>query len=252
MRARPEMGMAPRGVGTRVRQAVLLVRPTTRAIRWHPLLAGSAVGFGLLFLARHAPTGSPGRITQVRIAAGALCLGAAFILDDTASDTVASSPTSRLYRRAHRIVLALSVIGALWTLLLWFGNAPASPVGLTVELAAMLAVTLAAAAIAGRVVREDLGGVAGGPSLGLLLACSALLPARWTLFAAVPSDPRWGASHWRWALLFALGIIGLLHQSLDPGRRGLLAGVVNRSSSPMRQTGVRAGSGRELERGGPR
>lgn len=246
------MGMAPRAVGTRVRQAVLLVRPTTRAIRWLPLLAGSAVGFGLLFLARHAPTGSPGRITQVRIAAGALCLGAAFILDDPASETVASSPTPPLYRRAHRIVLALSVIGALWLMLLWYGHAPASPVGLTVELAGMLALTLAAAAIATRILREDLGGVAGGPALLFLLACSALLPSRWALFAAVPSDPRWGASHWRWALLLALGTIGLLHQSLDPGRRGLLAGVVNRLTSPMRQRGVRTGSGRELERGGPR
>lgn len=196
-----------------IRQAALLARPTARSIPWAPLAGGGALAVALVVLTDQG-------LTELRFAAIGLCVGAAFVLEDAAAATVASAPTPLLARSALRIGLALLPLVAFWLVLSWLaGDVAAS--ALSLELAAMLSVTLAVAAIAARVRGDGRGGVAAGPALLTLLAAAfLLLPSRWGLFPAGPEDPLWTPAHRRWALILLAGVLGLLWASRDPGRRG--------------------------------
>ena len=193
-----------------LRQAALLVRPTVRSLSWAPLAAAGALAFGLLGLTDQG-------LTELRLAAIGICVGAAFILDDAAAATVASAPTPLLVRRALRVGLATAPLAALWALLSWLAGGAASW-AVSLELAAMLALTLAAAALATRLRGDGRGGVAAGPALLVLLAAAyLLLPSRWGLFPGGPEDPLWTAAHQRWALILLAGVLGVLWASRDPG-----------------------------------
>ncbi len=155
-----------------LRQAALLVRPTVRSLSWAPLAAAGALAFGLLGLTDQG-------LTELRLAAIGICVGAAFILDDAAAATVASAPTPLLVRRALRVGLASAPLAALWALLSWLAGGAASW-AVSLELAAMLALTLAAAAVATRLRGAGRGGAAAGPALLVLLSAAyLLLPSRW-------------------------------------------------------------------------
>ena len=204
-----------------LRQAALLVRPTLRSISWAPLAAGGALALALVVLT------DPG-LGQARIAAIAICVGAAFVLDDPAAATVASAPTSSLARRAVRVGLALVPLAALWGLVRWLADG-ADPWAVSLELGAMLVLTLAAAALSARIRGDGHGGVAAAPALLTLLAAAyLLLPARWGLFPEGPADPLWGAAHGRWAVILIAGGVVLLATSGDPAAppsRGRLFGA---------------------------
>lgn len=204
----------------RVRQAGLLLRPLVRAVPLAPLPA--AAGFGLLVLSLE------GDVLHLRLAAVALCAGAAFSLDDAAAATTASSPTPLLIRRLLRVAVVAPVAALLWVLLAAYaGESPATPLGL--ELAAMLAVTLAVAAASAPFVPEGRGGLAAAPALLVLLGVAALaLPDGWSLFAAGPHDPRWTASHERWSLFGLLALLVLVYASLDPCRARMRARIFAR------------------------
>ena len=194
------------------RKVATLVQPTVRSLSWAPLAGGGALALALLALTDRG-------LTELRLAAIATCVGAAFALDDVAAATVACSPTTLLVRRAVRVALAVSTLGALWVLLSVLARGAAS-FGVSLELAAMLAVTLAAAAIAARIRGDGRGGVAAGPALLTLLAAAfLLLPPRWSLFPADARDPSWTAAHQRWALILLAGVLCLLWASRDPGHR---------------------------------
>lgn len=198
-----------------LRQAALLVRPTVHSLSWAPLAGGSAVALAFLALTDQG-------VTEFRLAAIGICVGAAFILDDAAATTVASAPTSLLVRRALRVALAVVPLAAVWALLSSFADGVAWW-AVSLELAAMLALTLAAAALAGRIRGDGRGGVAAGPALlAFLAAAYLLLPSRWGLFPASPDDPFWMAAHQRWALILLAGVLGVLWVGRDPGGPPLL------------------------------
>ncbi|MBW3652254.1 MAG: ABC transporter [Actinobacteria bacterium] len=193
----------------RARQARLLARPTARLASWSALPAAAVVAIAMLEL--DGP-----RVVELRLAAVALCIGAAFVLDDPAAQSLAASPTPLLFRRLLRIALLLPLVGALWAVVLWRAGETLAT-ALTLELATMLVVTLAVAALAAPLVADCRGGLAAAPALLVLLAAALLvLPARWTLFAAGPGDPGWEASHIRWALLLATAAAAFLIASRDP------------------------------------
>jgi hypothetical protein len=105
---------------------------------------------------------------------------------------------------------------------------------LTLELAAILAATLAIAAVAAPLVPDGRAGVAAVPTLLVVLATAALaLPDRWTLFAGGPHDPRWVSSHQRWGAVLVLALLAFLYASLDPGRPRLRARLVRRPREPI-------------------
>ena len=178
----------------RIGQSALLTRPIAQALEPLPLVVFPAIAFAVASLPWDP-------MLRVRLGAVALCLSAAFLLDDPAADTVASAPSSLAFRRAHRLLLWVPVLAALWALLLWYAGAPAV-VARSLELAALLAVTLAAAA--------GLGGVVAGPTvLGVVVA-------GWTLATCWPVVN----GVWISGALLAVGVSALVLMSRDPGRPG--------------------------------
>ena len=202
----------------RLRQSALLIRPLARTVRWLPLPAAALVGVGLLTFGEQG-------LHDLRTAMIALCIGAAFVLDDPAASTVESSPPPLLFRATLRIALVLPLVAVLWGLLLWDANGSPAVGASTLELAGMLAVTLAAAAL--------LNGAAAGPVLLVLLGAARLLPDRWSIF-----DSR--GAHERWAVLLAIGLTGFLYASLDPCRLRLSARM-RRRLRPLRSAAAGAG-----------
>lgn len=194
---------------SRARQARLLARPTARLASWRALPAAGAVAAAIVqFDGPH--------VIELRLAAIALCVAAAFMLDDPAAQSLAASPTPLLFRRLLRIALLLPLIAGLWAIVLWRAGEKFTT-ALTLELLTMLVVTLAAAAIAAPLVPDGRGGLAAAPALLTLLAAALLvLPAGWTLFAHDPADPAWQSSHTRWALVLVTAVATLLAASRDP------------------------------------
>lgn len=217
---------------TRLRQAGLLVGPSLRTVAWPALVPAALLGLAILQL-------DGDRVVLLRLAAVALCVAAAFALDDPAAETTAAAPAPLLFRRALRLALVLPLVGVAWALLLGAGG-PVPEGGLTLELAAMLAFALAASAWAAAYVADGRGGLAAAPVLLVALAAAAIaLPERWTLFAGA-ADPRWTAAHARWTAVLVLALLALLAASVDPGRPRILArlrprrAVVARDAAPER------------------
>jgi hypothetical protein len=210
--------------GLRIRALVALLRPTAYAIRWAPPLA--AAGFGLALVAVPSVMAvvlSVEDLTALlRIAAIAGALGAAFLLDDPATGSTAVAPTSRLVRHLARVGIAVPVFGLWWGSVIAVTHAGAEdgvrntlPLsGLTVEAAAILALAVALAAVAVRRSPDGTGAVVAAPGLLVVLAVLRLLPERVTLFV-VPDDPRWVASHDRWAMLLAVAFVGAVWASCE-------------------------------------
>lgn len=210
----------------RARQARLLVRSLLRTVPLVPLAAAAACGALALSLEGDV-------VFLLRLAAVALCTGAAFALDDPAAVTTASTPTPLLFRRLLRVALMAPLVVAIWALLLAYAGESVRT-ALTLELAAMLAVTLAVAALATPHMADGRGGLAAGPALLALMAVAALaVPGRWTLLAKA-GDPRWAASHVRWGFVLALAVGAVVYASLDPGRHRRVRRLLDRRREPIR------------------
>lgn len=198
---------------SRGRHARLLVGPTVRLASWRALPAAGALAVAMVHFSSAPP------VLELRLAAIALCVAAAFVLDDPAAQTLAASPTPLLFRRLLRTTLLLALLAALWMIVLWSAGEHVMT-ALTLELATMLVVTLAAAVVATPRISDGRGGVAAAPALLIILtAALLLLPTAWTLFARDPADPAWQASHVRWALLLAIAAAAFLAASRDPAKR---------------------------------
>jgi len=209
----------PSAAAVRLRQIPALVHPLTAAVRWQPLLAAAALG-GVLLAVKADDLGENGAALAVlRGVAALLAVGAAFLLDDGATDTLAASPSTLAWRRHQRLVILTMLAGLPWALavLMVRINGATPPVGgLTLELAAMLALALAAAAGIMRWAQTCEPGVLAVPVvLGVILAMNRL-PERWAL--VVTPGPAWGEAHQRWAGLFALGVTVFALCNRDPAR----------------------------------
>jgi fluoroquinolone transport system permease protein len=221
----------PRSV--RFRQALLLLWPTARTIRWPAVIAGAAAAQLVLWAGKgelSSPEGSS--LMPLRIAAVLLCLGAGFIVDDDAGVTVEPVVASLAVRRGLRLLLAIPVLGLGWAVTIGvasrlgasgpktgpptYHSLPAA--GLTLETAAFLSVALAAGAAAVRWVGHGRAGVTAGPVLLAFVMAMLSIGPYWPLFLGA-SAPGWGAAHVRWAGILAVAAILSAVFSLDPARR---------------------------------
>lgn len=217
--------------------------PALAAVPWLTLLGSAALAVALLAgLGR-----DPGRLLEAaRWAAVAMALGLAGVFDDPSAELHASLPVPDRRVRLGALVVAVPVLGLAWSALAWLGDQPVvtgdgvaaafdaclslARAGLGSEAAGVLAVTLAAAALAARWSGGIGSGVAGAAAVVLLYAGRPLLPDRLTL-AAGPLDVAWRATQWRWAIVVAIGAVGVFVLTADRWRRPrrlrrIVAGVV--------------------------
>jgi fluoroquinolone transport system permease protein len=223
------MPMTARTVAARTVAA--LVRPTARAMKWGPFVAAAGVGLAVVIV----PETLSDRLTAahfatlLRLAAACGALGVAFLLDDPATRSTPTVPTSRLVRHAVRVAVAMPV-AALW----WAATLAAVTLGanrhavaalprgaLTVEAAALVSVALVLAAAGLHVSTDGSAGTLAAPALLIALAMMWFLPRRVALVLA-PADPHWGSAHRRWAVVLLVAGIGFVWMSRDSIRRGRL------------------------------
>ena len=143
--------MPARRIGRQLRLVPALLVPTTRAVGWGPPLAAFALSLGLLALAvRPGLALSPEELVRwLRLATIVAALGCAFVLDDPSEPTTESVAGSLLLRRTLRVALLLPAAAAWWVAALWRVRAvhpglPLPVAALTLEAAALLAVTAGA------------------------------------------------------------------------------------------------------------
>ena len=160
-----------------------------RVTRWQPLLVGGALAAVLSRAGRADPE------LRALVVAVVLALGAAFVFDDAAAVTLASSPSTLRRRRAHRLALVLPTAAAVWALVLrslsWTTHGVARPGPATLAFATMLAVTFAIAAMSCGPHADLPGGAVTAPTLLALVLTSAALPRRFAVFPVAGHERRW-------------------------------------------------------------
>jgi hypothetical protein len=205
-----------------------LLRPTAHAMRWGPLAA--AAGLGLAIVAVPAilslrPTAAH-LATLLRLAAACGALGTAFLLDDPATRSTPTVPTSRLVRHLVRAGIALPVIGAWWVVALTVVRTAVKPevvaglprAAITLEAAALVLVALALAAAGLRLTADGAVGTFAAPALLFFLAIAWFLPHRMALILN-PTDPQWTSAHRRWTVLLVAAAIGFVWASREASPR---------------------------------
>jgi fluoroquinolone transport system permease protein len=227
-----------------------LLVPTARAVGWAAPLAGFALSLGLLALAVRPGLELPaGRLVLwLRLAMTVGALGCAFLLDDPSEPTTEGVAGSLLLRRSLRVALLLPATAAWWVGVVWRVQAvhpglPLPVAALTLEAAALLAVTVALAAAGSRLAPERRGGVVAAPALLALTSAAFLLPAQVTLYAP-PGSAAWEGAHRRWALLLGLALAAFALASRDPAHRRLPSWLRGLAHWRTRGRAARAGAGR--------
>lgn len=190
-----------------------------RSVRLSPFLPGLAAAVVLL-MARYG--GTDDVIGDLRTVGLLLALGSGYALDDGAAVTLQASPYGLARRLGLRVGAAVAIVAPLWTLMLvrLLPSAPANHraalgVGLTVELAAALAVVWAVAAWARRSGFEHPGIITTPVILALLLMAASISRAP----MLVGPGPQWTAAHARWSIVLVGAAAGLLAAMRDPAAR---------------------------------
>lgn len=181
----------------------------------------AAGGSAALALAYVAGAGNAGVAeTRMRVGAAVVAACVAFLVDDAAAVTVASSPTTLLGRRAIRAGAGLAVLGAWWVSAALLADAVAGsgrpPFSAALEALVIACIALAVSALAARRSDDATGGVAGA---AVALACFATiyLPQRW--WWPLTPDPSSPSGMRRLALVLTGAVVLGVATSLDPARR---------------------------------
>jgi hypothetical protein len=169
-----------------------------RSVRLAPFVPG-LTAVVVLLVARRG--GTDDVVGDLRTLGLLLALGSGYVLDDGAAVTLQASPYDLARRLWLRVGAAVAIAAPLWALMLvrLLPSAPASDratlgVGLTVELAAALAVVWAVAAWARRGGVEHPGIITTPVILALLLMAASISRAP----MLVGPGPQWTPAHLRW------------------------------------------------------
>jgi hypothetical protein len=194
-------------------------------MRWGPLAVATALGLAILVV----PEVLSDRLTAahlttlLRLAAACEALGVAFLLDDPATRSISTAPTSGLLRHAVRVGIALPVAGAGWVAALAVTTvgtkAAAVPRGaLTLEAATLVALAFALAACGLRFAADGTAGPFAAPALLVVLAVAWFMPRRAALVLP-PDDPQWTVAHHRWAAVLVAAVVLFTAASHEPSPR---------------------------------
>ncbi|WP_416974487.1 ABC transporter [Streptomyces sp. 4F14] len=201
-----------------------LALPTWRST---PRLAPAiAAGAGLLLVGSTRLADTPpddlAALNLLRITALMGALALAFLLDDRARNITETAPTPRPLRVALRLVPALLLAALWWTAAVLLVPAASRPSLLPLTLEAGAMATTALALATARVRFTDVAAPGGAAATGTLavMAVAVVIPARWGLFA-LPDEPHWPGTHWRWALVLAVTALASAAWTPQPLERGV-------------------------------
>jgi len=190
-----------------------------RSVRLAPFAPGVAAVVVLLVARRG---GTPDVIGDLRVLGLLLALGSGYVLDDGAAVTLQASPYGLARRLWLRIGCAAAVVAPLWAAMLvhLLPSAPAGNrwtvgLGLTVELAAALAVVWAVAAWGRRRGVEHPGIVTTPVLLASLLPAASISRAP----MLVGPGPDWTPAHLRWSGILVGATCLLVAAMRDPAAR---------------------------------
>ena len=200
-------------------------RHLASVITWKPLVATTIATTTWLALTAR-PSGP-----LLSVAAAAVAAVTAHVLDDPASVTFESSPTTLLRRRTHRVALALPLVGVWWALAITAvsrsnGHLPLA--AHTLQLIALLAVGLAGASVAANVIGDRARGGTAGAVAVVVCFGTAFLPER--ALQLLPSDPAAPGAARRLLVILALALVIQAGSSIDPAER--LLGRQSRRTRP--------------------
>ncbi|MDQ0581911.1 ABC transporter [Streptomyces rishiriensis] len=200
-----------------------LVPPVWRGLPWRALTTVGGLGLllaGATRLPEHAPDAELGRLV-LRLIALTGALGLAFVLDDPARDTTATTPVGRPRRTVLRLAFVAPLLALWWAAVLLLTPAPARPAlgPATLEAAGMAGAALALATIAVRFTRTAEVGRGAAIRLGAAAAVAVLVPNRWGLLGT-SQDPYWAATQVRWALLLGVTVTLSVLWTPEPLRGG--------------------------------
>ncbi|MEO7448138.1 MAG: hypothetical protein ABI336_07675 [Humibacillus sp.] len=189
-------------------------------VPWRPVAALASTGVSLLF---GAAVWLESSVASTVATVGVLLLASAtaYVLDEAAGEAVAAVPSSLRARSAARLLVAAAVV-AMGALVLaagaLLGGLGAGP-GITVQLAGLALVAVAASAAMRRRVAEPGEAVAGG-LIAVVLALELAHPLdRWVeLFPSQPGQ-RWAGSLLVWSVVAGVSIAGLYAATRDPLER---------------------------------
>jgi len=182
-------------------------------VNWKPLAATTIATTTWL-----AMTVRPSALLLSTAAAG-VAATTAYLLDDSATATLQSSPTTLLRRRAHRLVLALPLLGAWWALAVTIVSRSTAHLPLaahTLQLAALVAIGLAGSSAAAKVIGGDARGSTAGALAVITCFGTAFLPRR--SLQLLPVDPAAAGATRQLAVALAVAVAVLLSSSTDPAR----------------------------------
>jgi hypothetical protein len=190
-----------------------------RSLRLAPFGA-SAVAVVAFLAARRG--GSHEVLGDLRVLGLLLALGSGYVLDDGAAVTLQASPYGLARRLWLRIACAAAVVAPLWIAVLAYllPSAPAGDrwplgLGLSVELAAVLAVAWAIAAWARRRGFEHPGIITTPALLAALFVAASISRAP----VLVGLGPQWTSAHLRWSIVAAGAAGALVAAMRDPAAR---------------------------------
>ncbi|MFJ8582901.1 hypothetical protein [Micromonospora sp. NPDC093277] len=207
-----------------------LVGPVLRAVRRGPLLGAGSVG--LAIVAVPAALGTVLRpddlAALLRLTALCLAVGVAFVLDDPAKPSTATTPVPAWAGGAVRATAGLLAAAVGWAAAVAVtlagaqeGNGEALPVrDLTLEATAAAVLALAFAVLGWARAPRGVCGPVAAPALLVAAAALALLPQRLAILASVDDPAGWAAAHRRFAVLLvaagAVAVAGLALGTLPP------------------------------------
>jgi hypothetical protein len=190
-------------------QGRLLIRPSARTIRWASFVVIAGTG-ALVVSAGGREGGNPAAIA-LPIATTLLCVWLCFLFEDLVAETTDASATPLMFRRAVRAAIAVPSIAAVWFAYAWIGPLAGPTAAMTGAFGSEIALTLAAAAVAVRLV---------GPGKSGLVSTAAVVFVVLVMPVAIgrppsidPTLPPFGDAftYWSAVALISCAVLALVH-----------------------------------------
>jgi hypothetical protein len=189
---------------------------TARVANCQPLAQMMVAGWVVVIVG-----GRSGTMFRLSVAAAAVAAATAFVFDDPAAETLASSPSSLARRRLQRAAIAVVGVGTWWAVAVplsrqWAGDLSGlSVVDATLEFGVYVAISLAVSAGASRLGDRTGGGIAGAVTTMACFATTFLPHRRWL---PLPTDGAPNPTP-RLIALLAVAVAGIVLASTDPAHR---------------------------------